>query len=462
MKKLQLLWLLAACIAGGILIQSGCSLIKEDEEEPGGYTQTIYSNPDDGVILELDSAGRKVIYMGEKDAQGLPVSITEAVVYGEDLTEESQTLISFDALGRATSLFSQANGMMTLEYVSDTQVVIVYTLPDTYESYQLTFNPENPKKLGDCGCPESGYGENKEYQKREMTQNASQGNPPEVYESYSRIGKPKSTSELEGKIYTFFNQTVNPVTGTKVHGSYVRENDAEQRKYGLKVTEGDQPGQFYYYFPSNPAPAPPPGFSDKAQSLLNGVCLGAIPVALAKHQICLRLVNPLVILKCEAVLTAYVWLCRANTGKNVGNFIYDSFTAENVDLSVVSLHPSLPTKSAEATAKPATGHLPDINIVYDAFAVIGSLYTSPSDPDPEEGYTIYCKVLNGIPGVDQLKISMYGTDGYSQEETYNLDAGMTCTMFIPGGAEGVTDEITAEVISADPQPGQTNTIFVIF
>ncbi len=457
MKNPLYSWLFAVLLFAAALFYAGCFLIEVEEDDSEGITETIFTNPEDGQIIELDSAGRKVIYLGEKDSDGMPVSITQAIVDGEDMTEEGRTLINFDEFGRAVSLYSEANGMMTLEYVSDTQVVIVFTLPETFESYQLTFNPDNPKKMGDCGCAGSGQDEGKIYRMRNPAKTGAFN--PQIDQNRMSPYRLKNTPDLRGNIYTFFNQTGNPVTGNNLLGMY----ETEEGKTGaLRIESGDNPGQFFYYFPSNPAPPPPEGYGDKALSLLNKVCLGAIPVSLAKHQICLRLVNPLAILKCEAVLTAYVWLCRINTGRRIGSYAYDVYTSENVMMTVTSMHPSLPVKRAQANAKPSQGYLPEINIVYDPFAVIGSLYTSPSDPSPDQGYTIYCKVLNGISGVDQVLLSMYGSDGYSQSETFTITESMTCSMSIPGAEQGVKDEITAEVISGNPQPGQTKTIYIIF
>lgn len=457
MRKINLLLLVLLMSFGGIMYLPSCDLLNldDDQEEEGDVTETIFTNPDDGQIIQLDSAGRKATFIGTKDANGMPISITQAIVDGEDLSAEAQTLIEFDSEGRATSLSSELYGYMTLEYVSDTQVVVVYALPDNEGSYQLTFNPYGQEKAGDCGCPGKINTEPVGFALRDMQ------NMPENQVDYQEeipYGNVKSTTELEGNIYTIFNQTANPVLGNTVSGTY---STPKGQSGALKITKAGA-GRFKYYFPSNPAPPPPDGLSAKAVSLLNGVCLGALPLALAKHAICLKFIHPLAILKCEAVLTAYVWLCRANTLKRVGSYMYDIYSAEKVDLSVTSLHPSLPVKKASTTITPSSGYLTDINIVYDPHAVIGSLSTIPSDPAPSQGYTIKCVLLNGIPNVDQVILTMTGSDGYSAEQTFTLDATLTCTMGIPGAEEGVKDVITGTVINADPQPGQSKTISIIF
>ncbi len=437
------------------LFYTGCDLFqKDDEEEKEGFTETIFTNPDDGQIIQFDSAGRKVIYIGEKDSDGMPTKITQAIVDGEDLSEQNRTLIIFDDQGRTTSMSSEANGYMTLEYVSDTQVVVVYTLPNNEESYQLTFNPESSSKVGDCGCPGIVKEPGKVFTKRRAV-----SGPMDINPIQAPVPVPvqcKSGQELKGNIYTLFNQTVNPVTGNTLLGMW---ETSDGKTGALKITY-DEPGKFNYYFPSNPAPPPPSGFSDKAKSLLSKLCYGSIPLALAKEQICALFTAGFA--ACEVILTAYVWLCRANTAHTVGSYAYDVYTADQVHVTVTSMHPNLPVKRGEINFAPSSGSLPEINIFYEAYAVIGSLSTSPADPDPNQGYTIQCVILNGIPGVDEVTLSMVGTDGYTQEETFALDASMTCTMSIPGAAEGVKDEITASVLNQYPQPGQTKTISIIF
>ena len=438
------------------LFYAGCDLFQkdEDEEEPKeGFTETLFINPEDGQIIQYDSAGRKATFIGEKDSEGLPTKITQAIVDGEDLSEESRTVITFDDQGRTTSLSSEANGYMTLEYVSDTQVVVVYTLPDHMESFQITFNPQSAKKVGDCGCP----GVRKETE-TSFTRR-SDANAPVVQQPPRQEAPPvslKSGLELEGDIHTYFNQTVNPVTGNTVLGMW----EAPDGKTGALKIIPEGPGKFNYFFPSNPAPPPPAGFSDKAKNLLTLLCMGAIPITLAKEQICLSFTAGFA--ACEAILTAYVWLCRANSVHTIGTFTYDIYSAKSIHVFVNSLHPNLPAKRGETNFSPSGSSLPEINIVYDAYAVIGNLTTSPPDPDPNQGYTIYATILNVIPGIDQAKLSMVGSDGYTKEQTFELDASGVCSMFIPGALEGVRDDITAEVINQYPQPGQTVTISIIF
>ncbi|NCA76603.1 MAG: hypothetical protein EOM90_09720 [Alphaproteobacteria bacterium] len=66
MKTKHSVYLIITVLIMAFLI-SGCKK-KSDDEDQGSkeYTETIYSNPEDHQILEVDSAGRKIILMGTK------------------------------------------------------------------------------------------------------------------------------------------------------------------------------------------------------------------------------------------------------------------------------------------------------------------------------------------------------------------------------------------------------------
>ena len=441
------------------LSYSGCSKDKVDPPpEEKGFTETYYSNFGDPKILTLDSAGRKVTYLGSKSVNGMPTSITQALVDAPDLSPLNQTLIQFDAQGRVSSLSSPSGGMMGLNYISDTSVVIVFNLPDNQGAFQTSFNPLKPTKSKGCNCGESSA--NTIFSKRQETA------PVTPFLDWNQRPQQKSAFNLHatsgtGNIYAQYNVSGSGVSGLSV--SAIAE--ASDKSISVVAVEpGEQIGEFHYILPTSPGPpTPPAGYGDKALELMNNVCLGAIPLGLAKHQICLRMVNPIAIIKCEAILTAYVWLCRANTGRRIGSYIKDSYSAEQVKVSITAQHASLPSKTVSVNAKPSMGTFPEANFFYDDYCVISQLYTSPADPDPQQGYTITAKAENFIAGVDQITLYMIGTDGYTKEQTFTLDASATCSMYIPGAAQGVRDDITATVITTgNPMAGQVRKISIIF
>lgn len=438
------------------------SCTKKDDNSTstsGNVSQTLYPNPEDSRIISIDSAGRKVVYMGVKDASGMPVSITQALVDAPDLDPAKRTLIQFDIQGRVSSLSNNVEGFMEFQYISDTSIVILFTQPNNQGTFLISFNPQKPKKkIGDCGCagtkliamrtysPENPLGNS-----RALTEKNLQTYPEPLH------FKPSST---QGNIYLMYNQTLNPVKGAKLVGTFVTK---EGLNGPVAINPGDQDGHFLYTMPSKPAPPEPPaGFGGKAKSLLNLICIGSLPVGLGVSQICLSTINPMTIAACTAILTAYVWICRTNTVTTVGNFVVDLFTTE-ATVTITAMHPLFPTKvKVETGVKPSQGVFPEIVFGYDDYATIQDLYTTPADPDPQEGYIITARIENGVPGIDEVTISMVGTDGYTKTQKYTVDATGICSMSIPGATQGVRDEITAEITTAAPKPGQVRTITIVF
>ncbi len=86
-----------------------------------------------------------------------------------------------------------------------------------------------------------------------------------------------------------------------------------------------------------------------------------------------------------------------------------------------------------------------------------SVWASPADPGPNEGVTVYARVNPRVAGVD-IYFSITGTDGYSNESTVATDEEGLAKFYIPGGAEGVHDNVTIRIVST----GLTRTISYTF
>lgn len=455
-RSIVLLAFVVPVILGTVLF-SGCKKKTDDTPSSGTVTETLFVNPGDDRIISLDSAGRKVVYMGTKDATGMPLTITQALVDAPNKDPENRTLIKFDELGRVKNLSSKNEGFMEFNYVNDTTVVIIYTQPNNLGTFQLSFNPKKPTKSGGCGCDGVKLPAVRLYPERNPL--TAPAVDKTAYRPADNFPVKPSKPAADGNIYLMYNMTGNPVTGGIVTGTY---QTAEGKTGDVMIKDGDGPGNFKYTLPFAPAPPPPSGFSQKAYSLLNLICIGALPVGLGIGKICAGTLTPMTIATCTAILTAYVWICRTNTIKNVGNFVVDFFTTE-ATVYITVKHPIFPTRMKEGTVKPSQGIYPEMNFGYDDYALIKDLYTTPADPDPSQGYVITARIENGIPGQDQVKLYMIGTDGYTKTETFTLDASGMCSMSIPGAEQGVRDEITAEVLNYNPpRPGQSKTITIVF
>ncbi len=81
---------------------------------------------------------------------------------------------------------------------------------------------------------------------------------------------------------------------------------------------------------------------------------------------------------------------------------------------------------------------------------------SPSDPGPGEGVTVTATLVPPVADCS-ISFSIVGTDGYSNSATQNSDASGQATFYIPGGAEGVIDNVTITSIN-----GKTYTVTYVF
>ncbi|MBT3173316.1 MAG: hypothetical protein HN336_00580 [Lentimicrobiaceae bacterium] len=81
---------------------------------------------------------------------------------------------------------------------------------------------------------------------------------------------------------------------------------------------------------------------------------------------------------------------------------------------------------------------------------------SPSDPGPGEGVTVTATLVPPVADCS-ISFSIVGTDGYSNSATNNSDVGGQATFYIPGGDEGVVDNVT--ITSSN---GKTYTVTYVF
>lgn len=69
---------------------------------------------------------------------------------------------------------------------------------------------------------------------------------------------------------------------------------------------------------------------------------------------------------------------------------------------------------------------------------------SPADPAPGQNVTILVTVLNSKPGTS-VKGSVSGTDGYAAIHALTTNGQGHVSFVIPGGAQGVTDQVKISV-----------------
>ncbi len=86
-----------------------------------------------------------------------------------------------------------------------------------------------------------------------------------------------------------------------------------------------------------------------------------------------------------------------------------------------------------------------------------SVWASPADPGPGVGVTVSARINPRVAGIE-IFFSIVGTDGYSDEETVITNDEGLATFYIPGGEEGIHDNVTIKIIKT----GLTRTISYTF
>lgn len=134
---------------------------------------------------------------------------------------------------------------------------------------------------------------------------------------------------------------------------------------------------------------------------------------------------------------------------SAGNWIFSTFDAEgNSDKVEITIDEGVGTVIVISTD-------PEGDHNKGGYAL--SVWASPADPAPGQGVTVHARVSPQASGVS-IHFSMTGTDGWSQDETKTTDASGLATFYIPGGDEGVRDNVIIQIT----ETGLTRTINYTF
>jgi hypothetical protein len=401
--------------------------------------------------------------MGPKDASGMPIAITQALVDATDKHPEHKLLMNFNSDGTLSQISNPTMGFMNFTYINDSTIVVKLTLTDTLGSYQVVYNPKKQtKSAGDCKCskkrnPVTGP-------RRDDNVNLSTRFEPSVGTNPPIFAyRPKATS-VQGNITAVYDPGGQYVTGLTVSAQYVTD---QGKKGAVQVTPGSEDGVFIFTMPDNPAPPPPSGFSAKVQYLLNALCWGNIPKGLSMDGICgllySEMPNPGSVV-CQTMLNAYLLICRASSSQKVSQEIFDLYTSSNITISITAQSSVLAAQTKHIEFIPSGGNLVDVQFTFSGAASFSKVYTVPEAPVAKQGYNIVA-ILNqtGASGTVPVRLSMRGSDGYTKSLDFEVPSGGNCQLDIPGGAKGVRDDITAQIITGSPPlAGQIVKLHLIF
>jgi|GEM_PF-976191 hypothetical protein len=463
MKKI-LLYAMSLVVLFLFLLTPGCNKNDDNQNTFTGYTETLYTNPADNQICSIDSAGYQMTIMGTKDVNGLPTAITQALIDAPDKNPQNRMLMDFNTDGTLSQISNPNLGYMNFNYVNDTTIVIKLTLSNNLGLYQISYNPKkHTKSLGGCGCsknisPVKGPMRPETVPVKKNIASAWTGG------RHVLPNRPKS-GNVKGNITAIYDQGGEYVTGLTLSAQYITSNG---KRGVVPIQQGSQDGVFTYYLPDNPAPPPPSGFSDKVQYLLNALCWGNAPKNITREGICGYFTmgdtpDPGSML-CNTMLGAYLFICQASTATKVSQDVFDLYTASSITITIAAQSPILASQTKTVQFIPSTGVLSDVQFTFSGAATFSRVYTDPESPEAKEGYIINALLTQtGSSETVTVRLSMIGSDGYTKSDDFQVVAGGSCQLSIPGGAQGVRDDITAQIITgANPLPGQKVMLHLIF
>jgi hypothetical protein len=123
--------------------------------------------------------------------------------------------------------------------------------------------------------------------------------------------------------------------------------------------------------------------------------------------------------------------------------VIEDFGVDGGQVVVVDFEPGDPNTGTPPGTPTVTTADPSMFGTCDKVSGV-SASPSPIDPGPGEGVTVSATTIPPVPGCT-INFSIVGTDGYSKSESPQSDATGTATFYIPGGAEGVVDNVTISV-----------------
>ncbi|TGE18652.1 hypothetical protein [Hymenobacter elongatus] len=440
-----------------LLIPAACS--KDADENPPTEEVTssaeVSTNPADPLLLRVTRKDKTVVqYFGEKSATGVALNCNTISVQKADAL--FPTLIEIDKTGRPVVIHSPDGSFVKMDWLSNEEVRILAVTPKGEVQVSI---PVNLKQIGKRG---TSTGLTAEKRTGELTVAV---NP---VDAGSGVVQGAQAADLKVKVMR---------CGQPFNSGYVNllmsSNDGKYtgHKYGTSLANGVSTFRI-----ENP--------NDNIK--LSDVC-GGIETVLGG--LC-NFVNPFTkdlagqVLVCTQISLAIDFAVFGPTGESIPLFagcesIFGALTiyCETLGGSADILAPSLlenlcklakkaestpqsftfkpmvyvqgePVFEGEKTASfPVSGPFPEITVMLPNKPKIENFATVPADPSPKESYTASAQIYCGKAGTKAI-IMVVGTDGYTKTNTVTLPDGMSkVTIAVPGGAGGVQDRLTVEVVN---------------
>lgn len=427
------------------------------EIEDDGVDLTMQANPGDPQWFNVDyDDGITVNFLGEKDSEGIPESLTHIEII-ED--EENGAVFFVDSQNRISEMVHSDGTSFRFDWQSDTAANLTVVTKDG----RIQVNTE-------VDFSETG-----------KTSNKSPSFQRETFNGLEIIRKRSQVSEFgQGTIAmqdVLLNVSQCGTLADAPLSPYFEIIDGEgnllRTLYPKKVNEG-----VYTVKAPIPEPVSPSGSqlcADLAGKVTNYCStldlLGFNPFNKPEEIICPKVEDALknlqnvpedlkqsVIENCEALVAVYLPR-TCSMLREGGVSLEDRFCqAETSDLvlpSTTYMYAVVPVapidKTSDSYLIDPQMPLPDFSLDLGDETIILDLILNPASPSAGVGYQAVVSVGCVTPDMT-VEITVVGSDGFSDVATYTETASLSSADYsisIPGGAQGVQDTITVTVTTPD-------------
>lgn len=463
----------AECPSTGVPVGSGVP-------QPGDFN--YFPNPSDPLLLKSATADGGVFELyGAKDDDGMPTAI-DGIYFQKTNQTDSGAWITFDEQGRATQLTGDDGTTIQLDWQS-ASVALVTAVDGSGEvqtNFELDFGKDGPgrQQLADVGVDSSRIGQ----------PTIVEVLPPDADRDASlHIVNPKASASAMGrsnKVNVLVTRCGQTVKGANVFVAFSYPSDPTSQ-VAIARPEGIV-GNYQATIPTVWTPNEIQlnevcsFFADNLGKLCTGLGLapqGSDSLLCAELAIKIDLVagGPTgeaagIFGLCQLGAEAVQFYCETldaspapgvptNAAGEICAKIKELEDRAPLDMSVQyemyawAEIPGVPRVTSERRFVSAVGDFPDIELSFeDGAAAITSFTTFPSNPDPNQSYTATAE-LSCMPSGVTVKISVTGSDGYSNSNDIVVEAdnpNPVIKLSVPGGAAEVKDTIIVEVVGGIP------------